>query len=534
MLTSLLGGIGLFLLGMSMMTDGLKLAAGGALRDLLRSWTRSAGRGLLAGATITAVVQSSSAVTVATVGFVNAGLLTLSQAVWVIFGTNVGTTMTGWLVALIGVKVDAGALALPMIGVGMLALLLVGWRSRRAGAAQAVAGFGVFFLGINVLQGGFAEASVHLARANLAESGWLALFGFVALGMLLTVVTQSSSAAIALVLTASAGGSLPLALAAAAVIGTNIGTTSTAAFAALNATPAAKRVASAHILFNLATALAALVLLVPVLALSRGIAGLVGGENDLPAVLAIFHTLFNCLGVLLMWPLTDRLVHFLQTRFVSPIEGLAAPVHLDSTLLSVSSLALRGLVLEIMRMSDIALRLARRRIESPTAERGLVVYEHDAVLQLGQAIRDYLPRLSASPMSDEVVKALPDLLRSIQHLEDLATTSQELGEHHARFAQWNELREAVLVNLNTEPSGSQSAETSFESRLLQVDRSYQQVKASLLQAAASGILSVGAMEQRLSEAQTIRRCAEAAIKAERRLSPWIVAVNGGAAESAST
>src|SRR5690606_32995084 len=125
-IASLLGGIGLFLLGMQMMTEGLKLAAGNALRSILKSWTGTNLRGLLAGVLITALVQSSSAVTVASVGFVNAGLLTLSQAVWVIFGANVGTTTTGWLVALVGIKVDVGVLALPLLGIGMLLRLAAG------------------------------------------------------------------------------------------------------------------------------------------------------------------------------------------------------------------------------------------------------------------------------------------------------------------------------------------------------------------------------------------------------------------------
>jgi len=161
---TLAGGIGLFLLGMGLLTDGLKIAAGGALRTLLQTWTKSSIRGFAVGVLITAVVQSSSAVTVATVGFVNARLLSLRRAVWVILGTNVGTTMTGWLVALVGVKVDVGALALPLIGIGMALALGAGERARIAGAGRALAGFGLFFLGVCVLQGGVQ----HEARMILS------------------------------------------------------------------------------------------------------------------------------------------------------------------------------------------------------------------------------------------------------------------------------------------------------------------------------------------------------------------------------
>ena len=132
-----IGGLGLFLLGMALMTDGLKIAAGRTLRDILGRWTRTRLRGLLAGALVTSMVQSSSAVTVATIGFVNAGLLTLAQAVWVIFGANVGTSMTGWLVALVGFHVRIDALALPLLGLGML--LRITGADRRRGAIGVVA-----------------------------------------------------------------------------------------------------------------------------------------------------------------------------------------------------------------------------------------------------------------------------------------------------------------------------------------------------------------------------------------------------------
>ncbi|MEH0069503.1 Na/Pi symporter [Pannonibacter sp. Pt2-lr] len=160
MIALLLGGTGLFLAGMWMMTDGLKLAAGKALEGLLRSATGAPWRGVLAGIAVTAVVQSSSAVTVATIGFVNAGLLSLAQSVWVIFGTNIGTTMTGWLVATLGFKLDIVSLALPLLGAGMIIRVAAGSRGRLSGLGQAVAGFGAFFLGIGFLQQAFGDVIV--------------------------------------------------------------------------------------------------------------------------------------------------------------------------------------------------------------------------------------------------------------------------------------------------------------------------------------------------------------------------------------
>jgi phosphate:Na+ symporter len=156
LLGALLGGVGLFLLGMRLMTDGLKLSAGPALRHILGQWTLTPAHGLAAGVLVTALVQSSSAVTVATIAFVNAGLLSLAQSIGVIYGANLDTTMTSWLVALVGFRVDLRAVALPLIGIGV-ALRIAGSRSRGAGLGDALAGFGLCFLGVEVLQGGFAD-----------------------------------------------------------------------------------------------------------------------------------------------------------------------------------------------------------------------------------------------------------------------------------------------------------------------------------------------------------------------------------------
>ena len=153
---SFIGGIGLFLLGMMMMTDGLKMAAGDALKHILSEWTRTPLRGFLSGVLITSLVQSSGAVTVAVIGFVNAGLLDILQTVYVIYGTNIGTTMTSWLVAIVGVKLHVQALALPMIGLGMF-LRVISGSTRRGALGDALAGFGLFFLGIAILKNTFED-----------------------------------------------------------------------------------------------------------------------------------------------------------------------------------------------------------------------------------------------------------------------------------------------------------------------------------------------------------------------------------------
>lgn len=521
-LASLAGGLGLFIVGMGMMTDGLKLAAGEALRTLLERWTRSALRGLVAGILITAIVQSSTAVTVATVGFVNAGLLTLSQAVWVIFGTNVGTTMTGWLVALVGIKVDVGALALPLVGAGAALRLAARGRGGPAGIGQALTGFGLFFLGINILQQGFAGLTDLVPTLDAATTGWREILIFLVLGIALTQVTQSSSAAIAIALTASAGGAIPLMLAAAAVIGTNVGTTTTAFVAAIGATAAAKRVASAHILFNLLTGVLALALLVPLTSLASGLVRLAGLVDDVPAKLAVFHTLFNLLGVALMWPLGRPLVAFLETRFVSQTELTARPQHLDDTVLAMPTLALRALVLETERLARLVFGLVRARIVGQAGDRQA---DPDGLLRLGQAIRDSIDRLSATPLPAEVAEALPDILRAVQHLDTLSRASDRLGVAPAQAGPAVEAEAEALAaavgQLLALPPGRAATAGSAADLAASSEAAYQRMKASLLAAAAAGNLGVHAMERILEQAQLVRRCGDVAFKAHRRLSRWI-------------
>ena len=347
-----LGGLGLFLLAVSMISDGLKLAAGDALKEILARSTSTPLRGVASGLLVTAIVQSSSAVTVATIGFVNAGLLNLIQSLGIVYGANLGTTMTGWLVAAVGFDFKIEALALPLIGLGMLARLT--GASRKLGAAgESLAGFGLFFIGVDVLQEAFQGLAADVDVGAFAPQGGLGLVLYVALGFFMTVATQSSSAAIAITLTAATGGVLGIDAAAATVIGANVGTTSTATLAVIGATANARRVAGAHVIFNLLTGIVALALL-PLLIWTVRTSGEALGLEDAPAItLALFHTIFNLLGVLLMWPLTGRLAAFLERRFTTRAEMLSRPQYLDRNVMATPPLALDALKLELRRASRL-------------------------------------------------------------------------------------------------------------------------------------------------------------------------------------
>jgi phosphate:Na+ symporter len=524
LVNNLVGGLGLFLLGMWLMTDGLKLAAGEALQSILERWTRTPPRAFSSGFLITALVQSSSATTVATIGFVNAGLMSLAQAIWVIVGANAGTTMTSWLVALVGIKVDVGAFAMLLLGVGMLVRIVAAGRARLAGTAQAVSGFGAFFLGIAALQAAFEGLTPYMAALPVGDQGIWPIVGFVAIGFAMTVLTQSSSAAMAIVLTASAAGGIPLTLAAAVVIGTNLGTTSTALLAVLNATPPARRVAAGHVLFNLMAAILALALLPMLLWLSVAAARLVDGDGGMASVLAVFHTLFNLIGALAMVVIFPQLLRWLETHFVSPLEDIGRPHHLDATLLQVPAIALRGLAMELGRMMPEGFAEVRRVVVAPTASAPANPAMASAYLRLSQEVRQFIARLGATRLPADIMEALPSLIRATQHLDEALVAGEALAalpalDPRTDHAAADALQQAAAecLDLGALAAMELAHPELLEERAKRLELAYEAEKDRLLSAAASGSLPVGVMETLLERAQLWRRCARVALKAQRRL-----------------
>lgn len=339
-LATVFGGIGLFLLGMVLMTDGLKTLAGDALRQVLARYTGSPLRAVAAGAGVTALVQSSSATTLATIGFVSAGLLGFNNAIGVIIGANLGTTSTGWIVSLLGLKFSVGAFALPLVGLGAL-MRLVG-RERLAHGGLALAGFGLIFVGIDVLQDGMAGLATRIDLAAYSAPGWGPRLLLVGVGVVMTVLMQSSSAAVATTLTALAGGAIGLDQAAALVIGQNIGTTVTAGVAAIGASVPARRTALVHAVFNLGAALIAFSILPLFVDLVERLMSDDGSGADHALTIAAFHTAFNVLGALLFVPLIPYLAAWAAR--VLPERHSRLTRHLDPALREVPALAVSAAV----------------------------------------------------------------------------------------------------------------------------------------------------------------------------------------------
>lgn len=423
----LAGGIGLFLLGMHLMTSGMKQAAGQGLKSALAAATKSPTRGLLSGTMITALVQSSSAVTVAAIGFVNAGLLNLRQSIAVIYGCNIGTTMTGWLVALIGFKIKISAFALPLVGLGML-LKLMGNERRISHVGIALAGFGLFFIGLDFLKSAFDGLEDQLPLEQIGHSA-LGLILFVVAGFILTFLMQSSSAAMAITLSLTAAGSIPLAAAGALVIGANLGTTSTAMLAVIGATSNAKRIAAAHVIFNLITGSVGVLLLILVASWLSG-----DTQNmDLVTLLAAFHTLFNIVGVLIMWPLTQRLVKFLEKRFRSQEEDLATPRHLDKNIIATPNLAVEAMAHELSRVCQITSNMAKEAVSADVIDTPRLHQLMNSIHTLNGKIGRYNQRIAQENLTEEISIILPSAMRITRYYSEVARLSALLPGYYELF-----------------------------------------------------------------------------------------------------
>ena len=307
----LLGSLGFFLYGMKLMSESLQKVAGEKMRSILSAMTSNKFMGILTGLLVTSVIQSSSATTVMLVSFVNAGLLSLTESIGVIMGANIGTTVTAWIVLIFGFKVNTSLFTLPIIAVVLP--LLFSKIKKRSSIGELIIGFAIIFMGIDFLKDAAPNInnSPHFAEfiAGFSDLGYWSVLIYLAIGMLLTMIVQSSSAVMALTLVMCNNGWLNFEMAAAMVLGQNIGTTITANLAALVANVSAKRAAVSHSIFNTTGVLIVLILYFPFLnfianitelfgyqtPISSSVLGTTSNESVLVA-LSIYHTIFNILN----------------------------------------------------------------------------------------------------------------------------------------------------------------------------------------------------------------------------------------------
>jgi phosphate:Na+ symporter len=301
---NIVGSLGLFLFGMKVMSDGIQQTAGERLQRVLAFMTGNRIAGVLTGFAVTAIIQSSSATTVMVVSFVNAGLLTLKQAIGVIMGANIGTTVTAWIVSLVGFSFKISAFALPAVGIGFL-LTVIKWKHKDVGTVFL--GFGLLFMGLDFLTNSMPALSVEQLDSitSISNYGFLSILLAVGIGMGVTLLIHSSSASTAIIITMGFQGLISYEFAAGMILGANIGTTIDAALAAIGTKTAAQRAALVHVLFNVLGTVWALVFFHPLMRLVDGITPGVPASAALTTHLAMLHTVFNLINTLLFLPFVD-------------------------------------------------------------------------------------------------------------------------------------------------------------------------------------------------------------------------------------
>ncbi|WP_024461337.1 Na/Pi cotransporter family protein [Marinimicrobium sp. LS-A18] len=408
-LVEVLGGLGLFLLGMTLMTEGLKAMAGDAIRRVLMRFTRSPVSGVLAGLVGTAVLQSSSATIVATVGFVGAGLIGFSQALGIIFGSALGTTVTGWIVALIGFKLKLSLLAALFVFAGAM-LKLFGRRSL-GGLGYALAGFGLIFIGIDTLQGGLEGLREQMDFSQFPADDLWGKFQLVVIGVLFTIVTQSSSAGVVAALTALHTDTIAFEQAASLVVGMNIGTSFTAAAATIGGNVSVRRTGFSHVLYNTGVSSLALFLIVPYITAWQFVAPEAFVVHEEFALVG-FHSAFNLLGVLLVVPFAGQFAHMIERLF--PDKPFGYQQVLDRGLLKYPELALTA----VQKVMISQFERVAEQLEYILGESGRSVPLVDLARELSD-VQEYLDAIHLEGTSGSQWERLLAAIQIVEHLQRL-------------------------------------------------------------------------------------------------------------------
>ena len=349
--TVILSGIAIFIIGMFFMQDGFKQLSGGILEKLLEKFTSNTLYAILTGFLSTSVVQSSTIITLIVVSFLSAELLTLVQAVGIVFGSNIGSTTTAWIVSSLGVDVKISTYAFPMLVFGVV---LRFFKSNGVkGSGNVLLGLGFIFLGISYMKDGFDIMKNSIDLASYAMEGYLGIIVYILIGILITVVIQSSAATLAIVITALNADSITYVNAIALAIGANVGTTLTTILASFASNENGKRVALIHLLFNLISATFITILIYQFIDLTDFIAPFLGvSDNNYGMKLALFHTIFSVTGVILLTPAISLLVKLSEKLIQKKVSSASKPKYLNQSVLSNPDASLAALRKEIINLYE--------------------------------------------------------------------------------------------------------------------------------------------------------------------------------------
>lgn len=454
---TLLGAMGMFLYGMNLMSSGLQKAAGDRLRGFLSAMTSNPFKRVMTGVGITALIQSSSATTVMVVSFVNAGLLTLVQAIGVIMGANIGTTITAWMVSLLGFKADISILAVPLMLLGFL--FSNSKKNQHKNIGELIVGFSLLFLGLSFMKESVPDLKqtpevLEFVRQWSGHGFWSVLI-FLGVGTILTLILQSSSATMAITLIMLSMGWIPFPMACAMVLGENIGTTITANIAASVGNPAAKRAALSHTIFNVFGVIWALILFRPFLALVGRIIEFLGFPN--PAAegfavsdpdgadgtaalygLSMLHTLFNTINTLILVWFTGLIAKLVSKIIKEPEkkeEKAFRLKYIEAGPLATPELATEQAFNEIIHFAQISrngLGYARAAINETNADKfeelrsKLVKYEEISD-RIEYEIATFLNAVSAEEISERTSLMVKAMYKIIGELESLGDSGESIS-----------------------------------------------------------------------------------------------------------
>jgi len=339
-------GVAILLFGMIMLEEGFRVFTKGHLKNILKKATNKLYKSISIGALVTAFLQSSSLVTVITISFISAGLINLLGGIGLIFGANIGTTATAWLVAGFGLKVKISALAMPMLIFGIIFSFQK--NSSLKGIGNVLAGLGFFLLGIHYMKEGFDIFKQYIDLTQYAIPGYLGVLVYTGIGIVITTILQSSSATLALILTALSAGQIEYENALALAIGANVGTTITAILGSLSSNVSGRRLAGAHSIFNITTGVVAVILIYPLAYLVNYLSQLFGiAATDYTMKLALFHSIFNVLGVIIMIPFIAKLEIFLLQFFKEKVDhDIDEPKYLNEAVLEFPGTVITSLIME--------------------------------------------------------------------------------------------------------------------------------------------------------------------------------------------
>ncbi len=457
-----LGSLGLFLYGMTLMSESLQKVAGDKMRGILAAMTSNSLKRVLTGVFITAIIQSSSATTVMVVSFVNAGLLTLAQSVGVIMGANIGTTVTAWIITLLGFKADISLISIPLIGIGFVLMMLKSKKKKSLG--ELIIGFALLFLGLAFLKDSVPDLrSTPQVLEFLKEwtsFGFGSVIIFVLIGTLLTIVLQSSSATMALTLVMCSYGWIPFEMAAAMVLGENIGTTITANIAAAVANVSARRAALAHTVFNIVGVFWVLILFTPILKLVSLITIGVGAGDPFTSSastlygISFLHTLFNVINTLLLVWFTPQIVKLVTYVIKTPKEEEVFRLKfIQGGILSTAELSLTQAKQEIISFARLSIRQFEY-VKQAIHNSGKSDFDHlfsklehyeQVTDRIEIEIANYLNNISEGEISNESGRRIQAMYTIISELESIGDSGYNIARILQRKNNFNSHFDSEII-----------------------------------------------------------------------------------------